>query len=256
MATGLSVLILAKNEEKNIADCIKSVSFADELIIVDSGSEDNTCFIAESMGAKVYQHNMDDDGFAGQRNFALEKAKYNWVLYLDADERVTQELAEEILEHIGQRSLSVAAVKRINVVMGKKMHYGVYRPDYAVRLFPKDSVYWTGMVHEKAVTELPVKELKSVVYHLCLTNWSQYFEKFNKYTDMMAKKMSKQGENINFFSMHLHALFAFFRMYILQLGFLDGKLGFILCQYHYFYTLTKYVRLEQLRINKEKGFKK
>ncbi len=247
----LAVLILTKNEEKNIKSCIDSVAFADEVIVVDSGSEDDTCKIAASMGAKVYQHDMDEVGFAGQRNFALECTNADWVLYLDADEQVTPALAQEIQQHIKENTQRTAAIKRISVVMGQLMHHGVYRPDYITRLFPRNRVKWEGVVHEQAITDLPVVRLNSPAHHHCLISWEQYFEKFDKYTTLMAEKMNQSGKTTNGLIMHLHAIFAFVQMYILKLGFLDGMLGFVLCQYHYFYTLTKYIKLQKINSIKE-----
>lgn len=246
MSATIAVLILSRNEERNIRDCIESASFADEIIVVDSGSEDDTCQIAESMGAIVYHHVMDDAGFAGQRNFALEKATADWVIYLDADERITPELATEIRQHIEKRKEQAAEIKRINVVMGQRMYYGVYRPDYVARLFPRDKVHWEGVVHEQAMTDLPITKLQAPAYHYCLIDWDQYFNKFNQYTTLMAEKMHKRKKKTNIIAMHFHALFAFIQMYVIKRGFLDGKLGFILCQYHYYYTLTKYVKLQCL----------
>lgn len=246
MSVRLAVLILTRNEEKNIRDCLKSVSFADEVLVVDSGSQDATCRIASSMGASVYEHDMDDTGFAGQRNYALQKTTADWVLYLDADERITPELVGEIRRHIDNQQPQAAAIKRLNVVMGQLMHHGVYRPDYVVRLFPREQVRWEGLVHERAITSLPIVKLKAPAHHYCLTTWEQYFQKFDRYTTMMAEKMQQRGKKTNTLAMHLHAAYAFFQMYILKLGFMDGDLGFILCQYHYFYTLTKYTKLEHL----------
>lgn len=246
MSAKLTVLILAKNEEKNIADCLRSVRFADEVIVVDSGSNDMTCKIAEDSGAKVYQHPMEQNGFAGQRNYALTKTNADWVLYLDADERITPELAHEIRQHIEGNTSQAAAIKRMNVVMGQLMHYGVYRPDYVVRLFPRNQVRWEGLVHEKAITSLQIAKLKAPAHHHCLNTWEQYFQKFDHYTTLMAEKMQQQGKKTNTLMMHLHAGYAFFQMYVLKLGFMDGTLGFILCQYHYFYTLTKYTKLAHL----------
>lgn len=242
----LAVIILTRNEEKNIRDCIASVDFADEVIVVDSGSEDMTCEFAEELGAKVYQHPMDADGFAGQRNFALDKTMAEWVLYLDADERITPELAVEIRHHIGKVPQQAADIRRINVVMGQRMYHGVYRPDYITRLFPRDKVHWEGVVHEHAQTDLPIIRLHAPAHHYCLTSWDQYFLKFNRYTTLMAEKMCQAGKRTNLVAAHLHAIFAFLQMYVIKCGFLDGKLGFILCQYHYFYTLTKYVKLYYL----------
>lgn len=250
----LAVIILTRNEEANIRDCIASVDFADEVIVVDSGSEDMTCEFAESMGAKVYQHPMDEEGFAGQRNFGLEKTAADWVLYLDADERITPELAAEIRQHIRKMPQQAADIRRISVVLGQRMYHGVYRPDYITRLFPRDKVRWEGVVHEYARTELPVIRLHASAHHYCLTSWEQYFLKFDRYTTLMADKMYQHGKRTNLIIAHLHAVFAFLQMYIMKRGFLDGQLGFILCQYHYFYTLTKYVKLYYLcKRNKELG---
>lgn len=242
----LAVIILTRNEEKNIHDCIASVDFADEIIVVDSGSEDRTCEIAEKLGAKVYQHQMDEEGFAGQRNFALDKTMADWVFYLDADERITPKLAAEIRRHIEIVPQQAADIKRISVVLGQRMYHGVYRPDYITRLFPRDKVHWEGVVHEHARTELPIIRLQAPAHHYCLTNWEQYFEKFNRYTTLMAEKMYQSKKRTNLISAHLHAIFAFLQMYIIKRGCLDGKLGFILCEYHYAYTLTKYVKLYYL----------
>ena len=242
----LAVIILTRNEEKNIRDCIASADFADEVIVVDSGSDDMTCEIAEALGAKVYQHPMDEEGFAGQRNFALDQTTAEWVLYLDADERITPELAAEIRQHIGKMPQQAADIKRISVVIDQRMYHGVYRPDYITRLFPRDKVQWEGVVHEHAQTDLPIIRLQSPAHHYCLTSWEQYFEKFNRYTTLMAEKMHQHGKKTNLMAAHLHAIFAFLQMYIMKRGFLDGKLGFILCEYHYFYTLTKYVKLYYL----------
>lgn len=247
MSARIAVVILTYNEEENIQACIESVDFADEIILIDSGSEDGTCRLAESLGARVVSHPMADNGFAGQRNFALQQTEAEWVLYLDADERITPKLAKEISAHIHGAPQRAAAIKRESVVMGQVMRHGVYRPDYVVRLFPRTMVLWEGVVHERAVTELPVVRLKAAAHHECLTSWEQYFAKFDRYTTLMAEKMQQKGTYTNGVLMHFHAGFAFLQMYLLKLGFLDGWLGFILCQYHYFYTLTKYTKLLELQ---------
>jgi glycosyltransferase involved in cell wall biosynthesis len=252
MAT-LAVVILTKNEEQNIRRCIASASFAHEVILIDSGSQDNTCKIASSMGAKVYHHDMGEEGFAGQRNFALECTRADWVMYLDADEEIPPALAAEIMDHINTEPRKVATMKRISVVLGQVMYHGVYRPDMSTRLYPRDSVHWEGIVHENGLTDLPIVQLKSVMYHYCITSWEQYLGKFDRYTTLMAQKMHEQGKTTNGIAMHLHALFGFIQMYILKLGFLDGMLGFTLCENHYFYTLTKYAKLHNLNRELQKN---
>lgn len=251
----LAVLILTKNEEQNITRCISSVSFADEVIVVDSGSEDNTCKMAEALGAKVYHHDMADGGFAGQRNFALECTKADWVLYLDADEEITPALAMEIQQHIQKEPQQVATMKRISVVMEQMMYHGVYRPDFSTRLYPRTKVRWEGLVHEHSITELPIIRLKAPMHHYCITSWDQYWVKFDRYTTMVAEKMHENGKKTNGVAMHLHAIFAFIQMYVLKLGFLDGALGYTLCKNHYSYTLTKYKKLRDLQTNKHNGDK-
>ncbi|MCI6283026.1 glycosyltransferase family 2 protein [Selenomonas sp.] len=242
----LSVLILAKDEEKNIADAIASVRFAGEVLVIDSGSTDRTAEIARSAGARVLSHPMGADGFAGQRNFAQEQASGDWVLYLDADERVLPELATAIQEHIAQGGKRAGRIRRKSVVMGSRMGYGVYAPDCVVRLFPRGSVTWQGVVHERPETDLFVQDLSGWCDHHCLKSWAQYFGKFDQYTTLMADRMHKNGRRVGFFAMYAHATYAFVHMYLFRLGFLDGRLGLTFCIYHYFYTLTKYVKLEEL----------
>lgn len=242
----LSVLILAKNEEANIADCIASVRFADEILVIDSGSTDRTVECAKSAGARVLCHEMGETGFAGQRNFAQEAATSDWIFYLDADERVLPELAEAIRMQIESGREMVGRIHRKSVVMGQRMGYGVYAPDWTVRLFPRGRVTWQGVVHERPETALPVCNLGGWCDHHCLVSWEQYFGKFDQYTTLMAQRMYENGKHVGFFAMYAHAVYAFLHMYVLRRGFLDGRLGLTFCTCHYFYTLTKYMKLEEL----------
>ncbi len=244
MKPTLAVVILARNEERNIVDCIESVRFADEILVVDSGSEDATCELAKAQGAKVVLHPMGEDGFAGQRNFALTVLETDWVLYLDADERVTDGLREEICAIVRENEPIAGSMQRLSVVMGQAMRHGVYRPDRVLRLFPRTGVTWVGVVHEHPEVQLPVRQMKKPAYHYADRNWEQYFEKFNQYTTMMAQKLQEQGRHVGLAGGLFHAAYAFFQTYVVKLGFLDGRLGFLLCLYHFFYTLTKYVKLE------------
>ena len=241
----LSVLILARNEANHIADCIASVRFADEILVIDSGSTDDTVRIAEAAGARVLRHAMTEAGFAGQRNFAQEQATSDWIFYLDADERVLPELAEAIRAHIGRGEQSVGRIHRKSVVMGQRMGYGVYAPDRVVRLFPRGSVTWQGVVHERPETALPAADLGGWCDHHCLTSWAQYFGKFDQYTTLMAERRHADDKRVGFFARYAHALYAFVHMYVFRRGFLDGRLGLTFCTYHFFYTLTKYEKLAE-----------
>ena len=239
----LAVIILTKNEEANIEDCIKSAMFADEIIVVDSGSTDRTQAKAEALGAKFLLHPMTEEGFAGQRNYALTQTNAKWVFYLDADERITSEAASEIKQVILQNDKFAYQIKRVNIVFGQIMKYGEHRPDWCQRLFPTKEVHWGGVVHESPHTSLQVKSLKNIMYHYTYKDWERYFEKFKQYTTLMSERMHTQGKRASFADILFHPLFAFFRFYILRLGLLDGKQGLIFALNHYFYTMIKYVKL-------------
>lgn len=238
---GLTVIILTRNEKKNIEACIETTRFADEIIVVDSGSEDNTVELAEKAGAKVFPHSFE--GFAAQRNFGLKQVTTDWVMYLDADERITKEAASQIQKAIDENEQFYYDIKRINFIFGQKQEHGAHRPDYPKRLFPTDSVTWEGVVHESPTVNLPKKRISAALEHHTYSNWEMYFEKFNQYTTLMADKMKQEGKKARLSDMTIRPLFAFFRSYIIWQGFKDGLLGFIMSVIHAQYTFTKYIKL-------------
>lgn len=239
----LAVIILTKNEEKNIEAAIKSAEFADEILVIDSGSTDRTQEFAEKHGARFITRLMDEAGFAGQRNFALTQTAAEWVFYLDADERITAAASDDIRQAVISIDKVAYKIKRLNIVFGQQMKYGEHGPDWCVRLFPRQSVHWEGAVHESPQTQLPVKALTRPLLHYTYTDWDRYFEKFNQYTSLMAKRMLEGGKRASFGDILFHPMFAFIRFYFLRLGFLDGKQGLIFALNHYFYTMIKYVKL-------------
>ena len=239
----LAVIILTKNEEANIEGAMGSAAFADELLIIDSGSTDRTRELVEQQGAKFISHPMGEDGFAGQRNYALTQTDAEWVFYLDADERITPEAASEIKKLVSQNEQVAYKIKRLNVVFGQMMKYGEHGPDWCVRLFPRMQVQWTGVVHESPQLKLPIAALRYPLHHYTYTDWHRYFEKFNQYTDLMAQRMWENGKRASFVDILIHPAFAFVRFYFLRLGLLDGKQGLIFALNHYFYTMIKYVKL-------------
>ena len=221
MAT-VSVIILARNEEHNIHDCIESVQFADEVLVIDDFSTDNTVTIAEEMGARVVQHAMNGD-WGAQQTFGIEQAKSDWILFLDADERISEPLAKEIQD----------------IVVNKPM--------------PKEGSYVEGYVHPAIITPYPTEKLQHPMYHYTYDNWHQYFNKFNNYTTLSAEKYRDNGKSCSFFKdIILRPTWAFIKVYLLQGGILDGKMGFILSVNHYFYTMTKYVKFYYLLKSKGK----
>ena len=246
MLNKLAVLILTYNEEKNIEACVQSVSFADEVILIDSGSTDNTATIANKLGAKCIYNPMNE-GFAGQRNFALTQTEAEWVLYLDADERITPELGAEIQQVIQNKEQCAYKILRRNIVFGQHVEYGGHSPDWSLRLYPRTAISWEGMVHEQANVTVPVQKLTQHMFHHTYTSWDRYFFKFNQYTTMMAEQMLKKGKKTRMTDIVLRPWFAFIRFYILKSGWRDRQIGFIMAVYHAFYTMTKYVKLHYLR---------
>lgn len=250
----LAVLILAGNEEINIGDCVKSASFADEVIVIHSGGTDKTVQIAEKCGAKVVYHPMTE-GFAAQRNFALTTTQAEWVMYLDADERISAKLAAEIVNCVESGEQAAYEMPRQNISFGKWLRYGGWYPDYCLRLYPRSAVSWEGIVHEKVNFTIPKRRLDSPLIHYTYYDWDRYFAKFNSYTTLMAKRLHERGKKANMFHIILRPLWAFFRVYILKAGWRDGKMGFIMAVLHSFYTMVKYLKLYYLMDNAEDKFK-
>lgn len=239
----LSVLIIARNEEKNIADCIKSVDFADEIVVVDDFSTDKTAEIATSLGAKVVQRAMNGD-WSGQQNFSLQQATHDWVLLIDADERITPQLAQEIQQKLADGKEYAYRIKRLNHFHRKPVRFGTLHPDFVTRLLPKKDFYLTGQVHPKLHYPHPEKKLKNPMLHYTYNNWDAYYRKFDQYTKLIAIRYKEENKkSVSFVrDILLRPIWAFFKVYFIHLGFLDGKIGWILAMNHYFYTMTKYVR--------------
>lgn len=238
----LTVIILTCNEERNIKECIESAGVADEVLVIDSGSTDNTLQIAQNSGARVVCHPMKE-GFAAQRNFALKQTNAEWVMFLDADERISADLANEIKNAILNNKKTAYEIPRRNIAFGHWLKYGGWYPDYCLRLYPREAVTYTGIVHERAVVNVPTKKFKNPFDHYTYDDWDRYFGKFNSYTTLMATQLYEKGKRASIFSIVFRPLWAFFRTYVMKLGFLDGKMGFIMAAFHYFYTMAKYVKL-------------
>lgn len=244
----VSVLILAKNEEKNIADCIKSVPFAAEIIVIDDFSSDKTADISRSLGAKVIDHALEGN-WGAQQTFAIKQASLPWIFFLDADERVSAALGEEIVRLVGidDRNLAYACA-RLSYFWGQPLRHGGWYPDYVTRLIPTAQTYVTGFVHPKIVHPYREIKLPSKMYliHYPYRDWEHYFGKLNFYTTLAAKKAREQGRTATLLDMLMHPAWAAFRMYLLRGGWRDGRIGFILSMFHFFYTMAKYVKLYYL----------
>ena len=245
----LAGVILTFNEERHIEETIASLKkVADEILVIDSGSTDRTVELAKASGARVLFRAWDND-FAAQRNFALDSASAEWILYIDADERVTDELAANIKTAISGKETCVFSFKRHNISFGKKFRFGVFRPDMVSRLFPRTQGRWTGLVHERIESSLPEKTIKGHLIHYSFENWEQYFVKFNSYTTLWAHEAYANGKKTSLPGAYGRSVFQFIKMGVFNLGFLDGIMGLITTTLHFQYTLIKYLKLHRIRKN-------
>lgn len=245
MAT-VTTIILTRNEEGNIRDCINTVQFSNEILVVDDGSTDQTKEIARSMGARVVEHAMNGD-WGAQQTFAIREAQSKWILFLDADERISEPLAKEIQKIVKEDKPMAYWIQRHNQFHHNHATHGVLRPDWVLRLMPAEGSYVEGYVHPTIIAPYEEGRLQGPMYHYTYDNWHQYFNKLNNYTTLSAEKYRDQGKSCSFFKdIVLRPLWAFIKMYFLQGGILDGKMGYVLSVNHYFYTMTKYVKLYHL----------
>lgn len=230
----LSVVIITKNEEKVISDAIKSSLFADEVLILDSGSIDATCKLAKDLGANVYFN--DWLGFGPQKNRAVELAKNDWVFVLDSDERITVELKEEIQRVLRSPESDGYFVARLNNFFGKNIKTCGLYPDYSIRLFNRTKAKFNNVnVHESVQLKSNIGYLKNHMIHLAYDNIEEFIQKQNRYSTLNHKKKSILKAIIN-------PYWTFFKLYILKRGFLDGWHGFVISKLYAQYTFWKYIK--------------
>ncbi len=243
----ISAIILTRNEEGNIADCLKTLKWCDEIIVIDDYSCDETRDIAEKLGAKVLIRPLNND-FAEQRNYGLEKAKNEWVFFIDADERVTIDLKEEILSSIqGQGEHSIVKnegfiLRRNDFLFGKWLEYGESTRVKLLRLAKKGSGKWVRSVHETWQIRGKIGELKCPLIHYPHPTVKHFLEDINFYTTLNAKLLYGQGVRVNFCHIIFFPIAKFVKNYFFNLGFLDGIPGFMLAvfmSFHSFLTRAK-----------------
>ncbi len=224
----LSVIIITKNEAENIRACLESVKWADEIIVVDSGSSDATVEICRELGAQVHEH--DWPGFGMQKNRALSYATNEWVFSLDADELVTAELRSEIeAALIDPHGHAAFRMPRLSSFCGRYMRHSGWHPDYVTRLFLRDAARFSDdLVHESLIVDGPVGKLRQSLLHETFQDLEELLEKINQYSTAGARMLSEKNKKASLKKAIGHALWAFFRTYILRAGFLDGREGFML----------------------------
>lgn len=247
----ISAVVLTKNEEKNIIDCLEGLAFSSEIIIIDDNSSDRTVELAKKIKAKVYTRPLDNN-FSSQRNFGLEKASGEWVLFIDADERVSSLLRDKIIQSTSQQINQYDGfyLKRCDVMWGKKLEHGETASIKLLRLARKNSGQWEGKVHEVWKVKGRVGELRYPLLHYPHQTVTEFLEEINFYTDLRAQELYMQSIHVYWISIVLYPVGKFIYNYIIRLGFLDGLTGLVIAimmSFHSFLTRGKLWLLWQKR---------
>lgn len=247
MTQGLSVILITRDEEAAIGAALDSVGFADEVVLVDSGSRDRTVEIARARGAKVVQA-PDWPGFGAQKNRALGEATRDWVFSIDADERVTPELRAEIEAVVkGSGPHDAYEVPRLSSYCGRYMRHGGWWPDRVTRLFRRDKARFSDdLVHERVVVTGSTGRLQGHLLHEAFEDFEEVLRKVDEYSTANARMLFERGRRGSLASAVLHGGWAFFRTYVLRAGFLDGRHGFMLAVSNAEGTYYRYLKLMRL----------
>ena len=252
--TKITAIIPTFNEESNIQRALESVSFADEIIVVDSFSTDRTVDIVKESNAILLQRKFDD--FSNQKNFAIEKSSNEWVFLLDADERIPNNLKTEIQEAITSvNSFNAYYVYRNFFFKNRKLSYSGWRRDKVIRLFKKDSCKYEGKVHEKISTKGEVGFLKGRLNHYSYKNYNQYKKKLKNYAKLQAQELLEKGLFVTPYHLFLKPIIRFFIQFIIQFGFLDGVKGLVISWVHAFGVWRRYLEVLNLKYRKVKIIK-
>ena len=249
----LSVILITRNEEANLDDCLASLEgIAQQIVVVDTNSSDRTIDIAKSYGATISQPH-DWPGFGPQKNRALDLATSEWVLSLDADERLTPALRSEILTAIHHSAhIDCFALPRLSWYCGRFIRHSGWSPDYVDRLFKRGSARFSDdLVHERLIPQGKVAKLENPLLHYSFMNYSQVLQKLDRYSSASAEQAFLKGKSSSPLKAVLHGVWAFFRTYILRAGFLDGSQGFALAISNGQGTYYRYIKLWHL--NQEAG---
>ena len=244
----LSVILITRNEEANLADCLASLEgIAQQIVVVDTNSSDRTLDIAKSYGAAIAQP-PDWPGFGPQKNRALDLATGEWVLSLDADERLTPALKSEIVTAIHHSAhVDCFAIPRLSWYCGRFIRHSGWNPDYVDRLFKRGSARFSDdLVHERLIPSGQVAKLENPMLHYSFMNYSQVLQKIDRYSTASAEQAFAQGKTSTPLKAVLHGAWSFFRTYFVRAGFLDGPQGFTLAMSNAQGTYYRYVKLWHL----------
>lgn len=241
----LSVAIITKNEEKNLPDCLKSVSFADDIVVVDSGSTDRTVEIAKEFGCRVFVEGWK--GYGLQKNSAVEKCRHTWVLLLDADEIVPDEAKESIIGVLEKPSADAYSLKRKNYFHGRWIKHSGNWPDRNIRLVNKTKGSFRSVIHEKWVTDGRLQDLDAFILHYSFSSYSDLIKTLNKYSTITAGELFSSGKRANPLSPLYHGIGMFLKIYLLERGFFGGMDGLVISLTKAGGSFFKYAKLLELQ---------
>ena len=250
----LSLVVITRDAAAELAACLASAPFAAEALVVDSGSADHTVDVARAAGARVLVEPWR--GFGPQKRFAVEQAAHDWVLCLDADERVSPPLAEAIraLFERGAPAAPAYAIARRNRFLGRWLAHGEGYPDWTVRLFDRHRAQWSDdAVHERVVSERPATRLRGDLLHASAESLDDYLAKQNRYTSIQAAALHARGVRSSAAQLVLSPFVRFLRFYVLRLGFLDGMAGFAHIAIGAFASFQKHVKLRALDVTERQA---
>ncbi len=248
----LSGVIIAYNEEKNIARCLRSLAdVVDEIVVIDSYSTDNTENICLNFGARVIQHTFEN--YVAQHRFADSQASYDYILNLDADEELSEELKKSVLEVKKHMRFDGYTISRITQYCGKWIRHCGWYPDYKLRLYDRRKGEWKGMlIHEKfeLLKNAAEGRLKGDILHYSFYSVEQHLQQTDKFTTMSAQELYRKGKKSNWIKIYLKPVWKFISAYFFRLGFLDGYYGFVVCKISAKSVFLKYRKLNNLRQQK------
>ena len=238
-----SAIIITKNAGSMIRRCVESVAWANETIVVDSGSTDDTAEICRAMGVN-FSVSADFPGFGPQKNRALDLATGDWVVSVDADEWITPELRDEMLAAMAKPTAAAYAVPRRSSFCGRYMKHSGWWPDHVIRLIRRDAARFSDdRAHERLLVDGVTRKLKQPLMHEAISTMDQMLGKMNLYSTASARMLHERGRKASLATAVFHGSWAFFRTYILRLGFLDGREGFILAVANAEGSYYRYVKL-------------
>jgi glycosyltransferase involved in cell wall biosynthesis len=240
----VSAAVICLNEEQKIAACLKSLSFCDETIVVDSGSTDNTVAIAQELGAKVIHH--DWPGHIEQKNYVITQTNGEWVLSVDADERVTKTLRLEIQRAVSSGEETAYWMPRVVYYINRWIRHSGWYPASKIRLFRRDAGAWGGEnPHDQYRTDQPVGHLKGDLIHLSFDDIGEHVKTLNRFTDVAAAERIMKGRYASYGDIALRPLVTFIKMYFIKAGCLDGVPGLIAALLSTYHVFCKYVKIAE-----------